>query len=215
MMILAVEFSSAQRSVAVLQSSASAMTVSEIVETGSPVGAFQMSERALEGCSLEREQVELIAVGLGPGSYTGIRAALALAQGWHLATGIRVAGLSSVECLAALAHAENLRGSVAVVIDAQRNEFYLANYQLEDSGYREKKPLRLALADEVRNCEASGEVLLGPEIKRWFPGGRVLFPSAATVARLAVAHQPSVSPERLQPIYLRETQFVKAARPKF
>src|SRR5437588_1693788 len=135
MRILAIEFSSAQRGVSVLQSSGSGVRVSEVVEAGTPVGAFEMSEQALRGCGLEREQIERIAVGLGPGSYTGIRAALALAQGWHLATGIKVVGISSAECLAAQAHAENLRGKVAIVIDAQRNEFYLANYQLEDSGY--------------------------------------------------------------------------------
>ena len=46
-----------------------------------------MIEEALREAGLEREQIEVLAVGLGPGSYTGIRVALSLAQGWQLASG--------------------------------------------------------------------------------------------------------------------------------
>ena len=48
-----------------------------------------------------REAIEAIAVGLGPGSYTGIRAAIALAQGWQLAREVKTLGVSSVAAMAA------------------------------------------------------------------------------------------------------------------
>jgi len=65
----------------------------------------------------------VLAVGLGPGSYTGIRVALSIAQGWQLAGGVKLLGLSSVECVAAQAQAEKISGRVNVLIDAQRNDF--------------------------------------------------------------------------------------------
>ena len=72
----------------------------------------------------------MIAVGLGPGSYTGIRAAIAMAQGWQLARGVKLLGVSSAEALAAQAQAENIFGRVNLVIDAQRGEFYLATWEI-------------------------------------------------------------------------------------
>ena len=78
----------------------------------------------------------MIAVGLGPGSYTGIRVAISMAQGWQLARGVKLLGVSSAECLAAQAQAEKIFGRVNVVIDAQRNEFYLATYEISPRGWQ-------------------------------------------------------------------------------
>jgi tRNA threonylcarbamoyl adenosine modification protein YeaZ len=210
MKILAVEFSSLQRSVAVLNGSAPGTLVSEVVDT-SPRGseALGMIEEALRQAQLEREQIESLAIGLGPGSYTGIRSAIALAQGWELAAGerqIKFIGLSSADCIAAGAQGEGLTGSVAVVIDAQRNEFYLVSYK--DGEIAE--PLRLASLADVQARAQAGEILIGPEITKWFPAGRLIFPRAATLAKLALYQTEFASAQKLKPIYLRETKFVKA-----
>ena len=91
MKLLALEFSSSQRSVAVLNATPSGTTCFEVVETGG-LGPLGMIEQALSNAGVEREQIECIAIGLGPGSYTGIRAAIALAQGWQLASGVKLLG---------------------------------------------------------------------------------------------------------------------------
>src|SRR5215468_10964777 len=105
MMILALEFSSAQRSVAIFKVSGAHPEVSsEVVETGGRgTKAFEMIEEAMRQAQVEREQIELLAVGLGPGSYTGIRAAISIAQGWQLAREVKLAGISSADCVAAQA----------------------------------------------------------------------------------------------------------------
>ena len=186
--------------------------VSEVVETGPRTGnTLSMVEEALREAHLEREQIECVAVGLGPGSYNGVRVAIALAQGWQLAGGVKVRGISSVECLAAQAQAEGVLGRLNVVIDAQRNEFYLASYEVNAQSCREIEPLRLATFAEVQKRERSGELLMGPEATKWFPGSRVIFPRAAALGRLAAKRQDSTPGEELKPIYLRETSFVKAA----
>src|ERR1700733_5021068 len=124
MTILALEFSSPQRSVAVARDG---NVFSEAVETGGHgTNAFGMIEKVLSEAKIERDEIEVIAAGLGPGSYTGIRAAIAIAQGWQLAREIKLLGISSVEAIAAQAQVDKKFGRVSVVVDAQRGEFYLA-----------------------------------------------------------------------------------------
>jgi tRNA A37 threonylcarbamoyladenosine modification protein TsaB len=114
-----------------------------------------------------------------------------------------------VECLAAQAAAAGLSGRVDVVIDAQRNELYLAGYDIGPDGWRETEPLRLATLAEVRERQAADGAIIGPEVSRWFSDGRVLFPNAATLGRLALGRSDFLAGEDLQPIYLRETKFLK------
>jgi tRNA threonylcarbamoyladenosine biosynthesis protein TsaB len=226
MKILAIEFSSPQRSVAVLQAGQGATpsgagslrgrhSVSEVVELGGrSMDLLGMIEEALRQAQVERNHIEALAIGIGPGSYTGIRAAIAIAQGWQLAGGTRLVGISSAECIAAQAQREDLSGLVEVVVDAQREEFYLAGYELTPESRREVEPLRLAGLAEVRKRIEAGEAIVGPEVRKWFPAGRTVFPRAAALAELAVGRANFVPGEKLEPIYLRETKFVKAAPPR-
>jgi tRNA threonylcarbamoyladenosine biosynthesis protein TsaB len=204
MTILAFEFSSEQRSVALARGG---VVLSEAAESGGHrvTNAFSLAEKVLAEAKIPREEIEVIAVGLGPGSYTGIRAAIAIAQGWQLARGVRLLGVNSAECLAAQAQAEKLFGRVNVVIDAQRTEFYLAGWEISAAERRELSPLKIVPAAEIEARKSAGEICVGPE------AARVLFPGAAMTARLAAGRTDFVAGEKLEPVYLRETAFVKAA----
>jgi tRNA threonylcarbamoyladenosine biosynthesis protein TsaB len=207
MTILALEFSSGQRSVALLRGGSVA---AEAHETGGRnVAAFGMIENVLARAKIEREEVEAIAVGLGPGSYTGVRAAIALAQGWQLARGIKTMGVSSVAAMAASARAGKIFGRVSIIVNAQRGEFYLATYEITETAHQEVDPLRILSLAEVQSRAAKGEILIGPEAPNFFPGGRAIFPHARAVAELAVEFKDFLPAEKLEPIYLRETNFVK------
>jgi tRNA threonylcarbamoyladenosine biosynthesis protein TsaB len=212
MKILALEFSSPQRSVAVVQPMVhgAPLVVAQVVETGTtatkPLG---MIGEALHEARLEREQIEVMAVGLGPGSYTGIRTAIALAQGWQLARGVKLLGISSAECIVAEAQAEGILGQVAVAIDAQRGEFYLSLYELGPASRREVETLTLASRSGVQARLSAGAQLIGPEVAVSFPEGRQVLPLAGMLGRLAVDRNDFVAGETLEPIYLRQTAFVK------
>ncbi len=212
MKILAVEFSSAQRSVAVVVDGHPRGAAMETATR--TTRAFDLISRALAEAGVEREQIECLAIGLGPGSYTGIRSAIALAQGWQLALPVRLLGIGSVECVAAEAQAKACFGAVNIVVDAQRNELYVARYEISPDACREIEPLKLATPDEVRTRASAGEIVVGPEADRWFAEGRVLFPSAATLGKMAASRANFVPGEKLEPIYLRETTFVKAPPPR-
>lgn len=236
MKILALEFSSARRGVAVVeavpaassrrpdapaamagdyQSPAREARVLGLAEAeGLTPGPFDLIESALKSAGLEREQIDCIAVGLGPGSYTGVRSAIALAQGWQLALGVKLLGVSSAEVLAATARSTGLTGRVAVAIDALRGEFYSASYEVTTDGWREVTPLRLLKREAVEALVQGGELLVSPDAKCPFGGAKLLPPSAGELGRLASQRSDFLPGEKLEPIYLRETTFVKAPPPR-
>jgi tRNA threonylcarbamoyladenosine biosynthesis protein TsaB len=212
MKILALEFSSRERSVAVVAEGGLCVTAMET--GGRTVHAFELIERALAEAKLEREQIECLAVGLGPGSYAGIRAAISVAQGWQLALGVKLLGVGSADCLARQAQQQGWLGRVNIAIDAQRNEYYLAEYEITADERREMAPLRLATFDEVTRHLKAGAIVGGPDADKLFDGGRALYPSAATAGLLAVGRKDFMAGEKLEPVYLRETAFVKAPPPR-
>jgi tRNA threonylcarbamoyl adenosine modification protein YeaZ len=176
-------------------------------------GAFALIESLLAETRLSREEIDCLAIGLGPGSYAGIRVSLAIAQGWQLARAVRTTGVSSVEAMAWTAQAAAHRGRVSLVVDAQRNEFYLAVYELADEEAVGIEPLRIVSRSEIERRIQAGDQVFGPDLAKVLPGAGELYPDAAVIAKLAGQRQAFVPAEKLEPIYLRAANFVKAPKP--
>jgi len=204
MTILALEFSSARRSAALARGHGAVLAEAATETGGRGTDALGLIEQVLTKARLSRADVEVIAIGLGPGSYTGVRAAIAVAQGWQLARGTKLLGLSSLESLAAQAQAQKRFGRVNLVQDAQRGEFYLATWEISEGQMREIAPLKIVPATELAARSAAGELCAGPDLEPR------LFPTAATLAILAAGRADFLPGEKLEPVYLRETTFVKA-----
>ena len=180
--------------------------------SGRNTRAIALVEQALRSAGLEREHVECIAVGIGPGSYAGIRSAIALAQGWQLACEVRVVGISSAEGMAWRAHSAGFRGDGNVLIDAQRGEFYRArcDFRPEEPVL---DPLRLISLADARAL--SGKLLVSERESLKLFSGAVLMPAdAVTLGLLAARREDFISADKLEPIYLRSTSFVKAPPPR-
>ena len=100
--------------------------------------------------------------------------------------------------------------TVHIVIDAQRNEFYVAKYELSANLCREVEVLKLVPAEQVQHLCLAGERVLGPEVAARFAGAQDLYPQAPVLGRLAVGRADFVAGEKLEPIYLRQADFKKA-----
>lgn len=219
MTLLALEFSAGDRSVAVLRRLADGVQTRALAElrearttSRGPLGVIA---EALEAARVKREEIEGVVVGLGPGSYTGIRSAIALAQGWQLARpSVRVAGVSSCEGLALACVHRQWRGRVQVVIDAQRDDLYAQTFEIGETGFKSTGTLKLAKPEAVREELEADTMVVGPEADRWFPEARLLRPEAAALGRLALAADEWIQASDLVPIYLREPSFVKAPPPR-
>jgi tRNA threonylcarbamoyladenosine biosynthesis protein TsaB len=198
MIALALEFSSDRRSVAVGRAGELLAEVTHLGTVNTPV--FALIAEALRQASVEREDVWQLVVGVGPGSYTGVRIAISAAQGWQLATGATCVGVNSLENLA-----RSVTDRILLAVDAQRGEFASA---WAEAG-RLLEPIRLRSKDELLGRLGQGEWVGGPDLERLLPGARPLFPTAAGALALAV-NAVAVPAETLAPSYLREASFVKA-----
>ena len=96
-----------------------------------------LARECLEGAGVGMERVTTLLAGRGPGSFTGIRVALAAAKGLALARGAEGYGLSSLEALAAAAARGNGREGnpaprqVAALADTRRGSVFLARYSAD------------------------------------------------------------------------------------
>lgn len=214
MKVLALEFSSPRRAVSIV----------EIAPKGSTIlgqaadhdyrtrPGLALVQQALELAKITPSEIDLIAVGRGPGSYTGIRSSIAIAQGWQLGRNTPLIGISSVELLAAQYVAANLPGNVQIIIDAQRSELYSAVYGCSTGSPQIVRPLEI-IPKAALNPEA-GLNIIGPEAPRFCPAAQEWFPSAQTLATLAATRTEYIPGESLEPIYLRPAAFVKAPPPR-
>lgn len=144
-------------------------------------------EALFAGADARPADVGRLGVGVGPGSYTGVRVALATAKGLARAWGVPLSGTSS---LAALAGDEVAPGEeVVAVLDARRGNVYAQHLR------------RLPTAPGVKRLAAASEPLKlrREELAARFPGVRLVEgarPDAAAVAWAALA------PAEARPYYL-------------
>jgi len=192
--ILAIETSTHQGSVALLHQGV--ILFSESCGAGRSHSSllFGVLERALQAVP-EGRSIDQIAVGLGPGSYAGVRIAISAATGLALATGVELVGLPSLVALA--------EGEYVAIGDARRETFYFTHVR---SGECVEGPLLLsdaALAEKLAACGLP--VFASEEISAQLPVPHELrYPSAEHLARLAAEGRAIIARGNLEPIYLRE-----------
>ncbi len=217
MICLAFEFTSDRRSVAI--SDGSQRVLSQVFhDRGRTTPVFHLIEQALAEAQVARASIERLAISIGPGSYTGIRLAIAAAQGWHLATGIDVVAVDTFEALQRQTQRQAIAGPRVLGVNAQRQEFAVREWD----GQGWAGPLHLESADLLLQRITGGQPVFGPDLGTWIRGlastssemtaradALEAYPQASDVALLGANNNP-VPPETLAPVYLREASFVKA-----
>jgi tRNA threonylcarbamoyladenosine biosynthesis protein TsaB len=105
-----------------------------------------------------------LAVGLGPGSYTGLRVGLTAAKTLAYALRVPLAGLDSLELVARNAPGDALR--VAVIADAQRGDLYAADFARDAEGapLNRLTPTRVVPLDRWAADLPAGTLVLGPAL---------------------------------------------------
>jgi len=184
---------------------------------------FDTAAKLLSENHLTVSDIGLLAVGLGPGSFTGIRAGIAAAKGLALPRKLPIKGAGSYDALALTALPKMPRDcpQMCVLGDARRDEIYFALY---DRAGRRVKDCQIAtleaLADEIHQpiWFVSSEIeRYKTDLASLFGGfasiaETAVFPSAAAVGWLAFHRfrdDGNHGDANAEPIYLRAPQYRK------
>lgn len=194
-MILALENSGGEGSVALVDKD----TLIREIRFENPRGRGGALFQALEEIMQSRPTLARIVVGVGPGSYNGIRSAISAAWGISLSHGVPLVGLSSLLALS--------EGRFRAVGDARSGQFYFA--RVEGSNFLQE-PILLHLPELLAVAgEEEGEIFAAGPLEE-VPHARVKAPSAFLLGKLGAKIQPGTSvPE---PIYLKPAHITVAGK---
>jgi tRNA threonylcarbamoyladenosine biosynthesis protein TsaB len=167
-----------------------------------------MLEELLHGSGIGLDQLEAVAFGAGPGSFTGLRIACGIAQGLAFARGLPVLGVSTLEALAEETNAQR----VVACIDARMREVYYAALEKRGGRWRETIPAQCVAPAAAPVPPGPGWVGCGSGFAVYGNLGleRVLpevHPTALAVAQLAaprLAAGEGVDAALAAPLYLRD-----------
>jgi tRNA threonylcarbamoyladenosine biosynthesis protein TsaB len=173
--------------------------------------ALPMLQTLIENQGLDFCQLDALAFGAGPGSFTGLRIACALAQGLALARELPVIGISTLEALAQ----ESGAARVIACIDARMHEVYYAALEKRAGAWREVIPAHCVPPQSAPPPPGAGWVGCGSgfEVYREEMKGKVevsrpeIHPTAVAVAQLAaprLAAGQGVDAAQAAPVYLRD-----------
>ena len=192
MKVLAMDTSTTRGSVALLDGGRVLLDEACISDRNHGCALVPLLQRALELAG----RFDCIAVGLGPGSYAGVRIAIATAMGMSMATGAKLVGIPSVAAWECDADYHLAIG------DARRDTFYFTKVE---SGICTEGPLLADAAGLLARIAAlSGWPLLSAEPLDLAPQAIIARPRALTLARLAAEGRGICAEGDLEPLYLRE-----------
>ncbi|MCR5758013.1 MAG: tRNA (adenosine(37)-N6)-threonylcarbamoyltransferase complex dimerization subunit type 1 TsaB [Selenomonas sp.] len=179
-------------------------------------------EQVLKMAAVAKENLEGVAVSIGPGSFTGLRIGLAVAKAMSYTLQIPLAGVSTLQALAYQLPAPGVR--VMCLLDAQKGNAYVESYHWKQGILTVAEPIQVAkITDIVAACAALDEpvILLGDAVQKKIVGKlelpanvcaaqpHIVMPRAAGVAllgqqKLAAGEQDNVMD--LEPVYIRRSE---------
>lgn len=203
--ILGIETSSPRGSVALLDGEQTVCCFEHERENAHGESMLPLVERALSSAGWLRGQLERVAVGIGPGSFTGLRVGIALALGLGEGLGIPVVGVPSLKAMA-LAVPARQAGARCVLVDARKGELFMAAY---DATGTELLPVRLVAPADVAALarHLPSPIFVGngaaldaarPDVLR---GAETDYPHARWVA---LAARAASAGEPVLPLYVRD-----------
>lgn len=208
MNLLAIDTALEACSVAVVGKGGRPVAISETVGRGHAEYLLGMIARAMDDARLAFSDLDRIAVTVGPGSFTGLRVALAAARGLALVVKCPVVGVGTLEVHAADARA--LAGAVPVtaVLDARRGEVYAQRFAADGSP---SEPPSVGSPEFFAAEVGDGDVLAGAGadiVAAALPSGRTASvahrrsaPDIRVLVELGLRAEPPTAAPR--PLYLR------------
>ena len=186
-----------------------------------------MVQAVLADAGLSLAQLDAIAIGQGPGSFTGLRIACGAAQGLAFGADLPVVQVVTLEALAAQGLKDTASGGAVACIDARMNEGYVALYEKSESGLQTVSgPALLPPSQAPMPPEGTPYIGCGSGFKGYadilserYAGrlGRIdaeCHPHAESIAGLAGTKWQAgiyVAAEAVEPLYIRDKVALKTS----
>lgn len=222
MKLLALDTSTEACSVALWQDGQS-LSLDEVCPQQHSKRVLPMIQQLLAEAGLGLSQLDGIVFGRGPGSFTGVRIGVGVAQGLAFGADLAVYGVSTLAAMAQAAQRLHGAHQVIAAIDARMAEVYLAAYQrAADTGLMQLVGEEMAIkpqlltspifAHSMAECWAvgTGWQTYASQMQQWQPvqvSPDILYPSAQdmlTLALPALAAGQFVAAELAEPVYVRD-----------
>lgn len=171
---------------------------------------------ALQTRNLQPNDIDVVGVSIGPGSFTGLRVGVVFAKTWCYATGCRLVAVDTMQAVAENSPAEVKR--VSVIADAQRGELFVGHYRREENGnFARIGEITIVPATTYAERCQLGDFITGPGLQRFenlFADGsriappEIRIPKAAVIADLAGRSAEAgrfADLWSLEPFYLRKS----------
>lgn len=111
---------------------------------------FQVIENALVQSNIELKDIEAIGVGIGPGSFTGLRIGIIAAHTFAHALEVPIVYMSSLELMALSSQSEE---EIVIYRDARRKEYYTATFTTKNSSIHEEEVDGVKIASILKRIE--------------------------------------------------------------
>ncbi|WP_455474278.1 tRNA (adenosine(37)-N6)-threonylcarbamoyltransferase complex dimerization subunit type 1 TsaB [Bartonella sp. B30(2025)] len=211
MLILAIDTASIYCAVALVHHKSVIARISERMNKGHAEKLIGQIMQVTDQANITLNQIDRIAINIGPGSFTGVRVGVATTRALALALKIPAVGISSLEALAAQVNDKNTTSAIAVVMDAGRNMFYHQNFNadLTPLGTPKLNTIENIIEDLPQKAKLTGPAanIIALHIKNNKVNKKILldltFCEAADIvsyANLAADKEPQGLP---RPLYLR------------
>lgn len=178
-----------------------------------------MVDEVLAEAGIKLNQLDALAFGRGPGSFTGVRIGIGIAQGLAFGSDLPMIGISTLAAMAQQAYRLHQADFVLSAIDARMNEIYLGGYRRLENGDWQNQIAEQVISPELLELHKNENWFIAgtgwqayPNLKEKFSDciveSQVLFPEAEDMlllADFAFKRGELVSAENASPVYLRDT----------
>lgn len=200
MNILAIDTSSAYLSLAVMKDGKIAGRLHKKAAMAHSSILVPSIDKILKKAKLKIKDIDVFAISIGPGSFTGLRIGVTTVKGLAYSLKKKIATVPTLDVIAR--NAKNFRGIICPVLDARKNKVYSCIYKSDGKFIKKISPYLLLPMEELKKKLASYDKIyfLGDMI-----GSKFWHPRAEIVVELAleeVRKKHFVSPEGLEPMYL-------------
>lgn len=184
---------------------------------------LSMVQQLLDESGCRIADLNAVAVGQGPGSFTGLRIGVGVAQGIAYGAGCDMVGVSSLDVLA---HQAEYDGAVLAGIDARMGEIYWCDYIKSGDQVKRMNDLTVSAPAQISSAEIDCQFVGNAwvEYQNDFPSSlnvkpandQPVFPDAKSLlvlAKLAFDKGETISPIEFAPEYVRNNVAKKSQKP--